>query len=130
SDGSVLVSAAQDAEAQFASVPLVVNEELTIPSSGGPSKAHVNASQKLGWAWGRLEFTQGDTVGYAVARFNGFNRIKVQVDERTARRQMRGTFDANDPVSFALAVKETIGGSLVEETPDRVRIEPPRRQDR
>ncbi|HKU16919.1 MAG TPA: FecR domain-containing protein [Steroidobacteraceae bacterium] len=125
SDGSVMVSAAEDAVARFESVPLVIDEELTISDSGAPTKAHVNAAQKLGWARGRLEFTQGDTVGYAVARFNGFNRIQVKVDDRTAARQMRGTFDANDPASFAVTVQEMIGGSLTYETPEQMRIDPP-----
>ena len=125
SDGAVIVSPSQDAVARFASVPLVVDEELTIARSGAPTKAHVNAAQKLGWARGRLEFTQGDTVGYAVARFNGFNRIQVKIDQRTAERQMRGTFDANDPASFAVTVQEMIGGSLVYETPEQMRIDPP-----
>jgi transmembrane sensor len=130
SDGSVIVSPPPGAVASFASRPLNVDEELTISRSGETAFAHVNAEQKLEWARGRIGFTQGDTVRYAVARFNGYNRLQIAVDEATAERQMRGAFDANDPMSFAVTVQKMIGGSLVSETPERVRIESPRRQSR
>jgi ferric-dicitrate binding protein FerR (iron transport regulator) len=71
--------------------------------------------------------SDGDTIGDAVAQFNDYNNIKIVVDEETSARQMRGRFDAIDPLSFAETVKQAARVSVVRESPDRVRIEQPGR---
>ncbi len=121
-EGTVVVSPPVGAEAAFDTVPLEAGDQLTISDSGAPSVVQVNAEHENEWSDGRISFIEGDTVGYAVAQFNSYNRIKIAVDELTAERQIRGAFDAIDPSSFADTVEQTNGVSVVRESPELLRI--------
>ena len=68
-------------------------------------------------------FREGSQIRDAIAQFNKYNGIQIIADERDGHAAMRGVFDANDPVSFAEAVGQMPGRSLVHETPQRLRIE-------
>jgi len=121
-EGSVIVSPQPGAGASFAAVPLAADEQLTISGSGAPAVAAVDAEKSSEQARGLLTFQPGDTVKDAVAQFNEYNAIKIVVDDVTAARQMRGSFDAIDVLSFVASVKETTGADIVHEEPKLVRI--------
>jgi transmembrane sensor len=123
-EGSVIVTPASGVEAPFASVPLATDQQLTVSASGDPAITQVNGEESTEWARNGLRFKAGDTVRDAVEQFNEYNAIRIEVDEVTGARQMRGAFDADDPISFAEAVKETTGALVVRETPERIRIGP------
>lgn len=116
SEGAVTVSPAPASAGAFAAVPLVVDEKLTISSTGEIAVLPVDGEETLEWADRLLTFREGDQVGDAVARFNKYNGIKMVVDSALAGRQMRGAFDANDPASFAESVQRVTGASLTKET--------------
>lgn len=122
--GSVIVSPSTGSAVKFTSRSLVKDQQLTISGAGEPAVVQCDGEQATEWASAGLTFTSGDTVKDAVARFNRYNAIKIDVDDVTGNRQMRGAFDANDPLSFADAVKEITGAAVVHETPERVRIGP------
>jgi len=124
-EGSVVVRPSEGAAATFDTVPLVTDQQLTIADAGAPAVAEVDADQEMQRAQGKLIFKPGDTISYAVEQFNRFNVIKIDVDPVTGARQMRGSFDAIDPLSFAASVQESIQTPWVWESPGRVRIGPP-----
>lgn len=121
-EGTVIVTPAADSEATFASVSLARDDQLTVSGSAVPRRAHVDAKQELDWSNARIVLTLGDTVGDAVAEFNEYNATKIVVDEQTSGRQIRGAFDAIDPLTFAETVKQTANVSVVHESPQLVRI--------
>jgi transmembrane sensor len=122
SEGSVTVSPVPDRAGAFAVMPLVVDEKLTISSTGETSVVPVDGEESLEWADRGLTFKEGDNVGDAVARFNKYNGIKMVVDAALADLQVRGAFDANDPASFAESVQSMTDASLTKETPELWRI--------
>jgi transmembrane sensor len=124
-EGSVMVSPAADSEAKFPPVSLESGEQLTVSASGSPRIASVDAERATDWT--RVILSDGDTIGDAVAQFNEYNDIKIVVDEQTSARQMRGRFDAIDPLSFAETVKQSAEVSVVQESPELVRIGRPGR---
>lgn len=127
SEGSVTVSPALGSSGAFATVPLEVDERLTVSSAGLTALIAVDGEESLEWANRRLTFKEGDNVGGAVARFNKYNGIKMVVDGALAGRQVRGVFDANDPASFAESVRKGAGASLTKESQQLLRIEPAER---
>jgi transmembrane sensor len=120
-EGTVIVSPPAGSDATFTSVSLSADDQLVVSGSATPNVVHVNAEYALEWE--RLKFRDGDTVGDAVAKFNEYNATKIVVDERTSERQIRGAFDAIDPLSFVDTVEKTTGASAVRESPELVRIE-------
>ena len=122
-EGTVVVTPSADGEERFTSTSLAADDQWTVSGSAAPTFAHVDGEEALEWSRGRLVFGDGDTIGDAVAQFNDYNATKIVVDEQTSARQMRGAFDAIDPLSFAATVKQTAGVSVVRESPERVRIE-------
>jgi transmembrane sensor len=124
-EGSVVVTSAEDSEAKFDGVPLVEDQQLTVTRSGKPQIAQVDPEREIDWT--HVNLSDGDTIGDAVAQFNDYNNIKIVVDEETSARQMRGRFDAIDPLSFAETVKQSARVSVVRESPELVRIEQPAR---
>lgn len=122
--GAVVVTPAAGVAAPFASVNLSTDEQLTISGSGTPAFAHVNSEELTEWSRGRLIFNPGHTIKAAVDEFNEFNGIKIVVDESTGARPMRGTFEANDPQSFAASVQRITGSTVVQESPKLLRIGP------
>jgi len=120
-EGTVIVTPAADSEAEFTR-KLTANEQLTVSGSGSPRVVLVDAKRAMGWADGDVILSDGDTVGDAVAQFNDYNEIKIVVDDQTSVRQMRGRFDAIDPLSFADTVGRTAQASVVRESPELIRI--------
>jgi transmembrane sensor len=129
-EGSVIVSPAAGAESMFASMPLVTDQQLTVSAAGEPAVTHVDGEESTQWARNGLTFRTGDTVQDAVKQFNEYNAIRIEVDEVTGARQIRGAFDANDPISFADSVKEITGAPVELETKHLVRIGPPQPRNR
>jgi transmembrane sensor len=124
-EGTVIVSPpAAEPASTFESTSLEIDEQLTIAASAAPRRTRVNGELAAEWSRGRISFVDGDTVSYAVAQFNGYNGMQIAVDEGTGARQIRGAFDAMDPLSFAATVERTIGGSVVRESPELLRIKP------
>jgi len=129
-EGSVVVRPSEGAAATFDTVPLVQDQQLTISDAGAPTVDQVDAERERQRAEGKLLFQPGDTISDAAEQFNQFNVIKIDVDQVTGARPMRGTFDAIDPLSFAASVQRVTGSPWVWESSERVRIgphEPPRR---
>jgi len=124
-EGSVVVTPAEGSDAKFEGVPLVEDQQLTVSRSGKQQIARVDPERETDWT--HVNLSDGDTIGDAVAQFNDYNNVKIVVDEETSARQMRGRFDAIDPLSFAETVKQSARVSVVRESPDLVRIEQPAR---
>jgi len=124
-EGTVIVTPAASSEVQFEGVPLVADQQLTVAASGKPRIAQVDSEREVDW--GHVYLSDGDTIGDAVARFNNYNNIKIRVDEETSARQMRGRFDAIDPLSFAETVKQSARVSVVRESPELIHIKQPER---
>jgi transmembrane sensor len=122
--GTVVVSPSADSAATFASVSLVEDEQLTISGSAEPAVTAVNGEVSSEWARGLVVFEPGDTIKDAVAEFNGYNAIKIAVDDATGARPVRGSFDAIDPLSFAAVVERSTGSPVVRESSKLVRIGP------
>jgi len=93
--------------------------------SGQPQIAHVDSERAIDW--GHVYLSEGNTIGDAVAQFNDYNDIKIVVDEETSARQMRGRFDAIDPLSFADTVGKAAQASVVRESPGLIHIKQPER---
>jgi transmembrane sensor len=119
-EGRVVVTPAEDSEAKFEGVPLVEDQQLTVPRSGQPQIAQVDPEREVDWT--HVNLSEGNTVADAVAQFNDYNEIKIVVDEETSARQMRGRFDAIDPLSFADTVGKTAQASVVRESPELIHI--------
>jgi transmembrane sensor len=122
-EGSVIVTPAENSEAKFASVPLVEDQQLTVSGSGSMQIAQVDPEREIDWS--HVYLSGGNTVGDAVAQFNDYNDIKIVVDEETSARQMRGRFDAIDPLSFANTVAKTAQATVVRESPELIHIKRP-----
>lgn len=124
-EGSVVVSPTADGGAEFASVPLTVNEQITISRSGATRIRQVNAERALAWANGRLIFVENDKVRDAIEQFNLRNNMQIHVDSALGAKEVRGSFDAKDPQSFADTLVKQTGGTLVHEAPGVVRLKRP-----
>lgn len=69
----------------------------------GPQPAVVDTTgidRKLAWRYGALNF-EGDTLGAAVAEFNRYNRVKLEVDPALADEKIVGRFRIHEPAAFA-----------------------------
>jgi len=122
-EGRVVVTPSADSEATFETTSLAADDRWTVAGAAAPTFARVDGEAELEWSRGRIKFKAGDTVGDAVAQFNGYNATKIMVDEHVSTRQIRGAFDANDPLSFAASLQEIAPVSVVRESPELVRIE-------
>jgi transmembrane sensor len=125
-EGSVVVTPAEDSEVQFEGVPLVADQQLILSGSGKPQIALVDPEREVDWT--HVNLSEGNTVGDAVAQFNEYNDIKIVVDKQTSGRQMRGRFDAIDPLSFADTVGNTAHATVVRESPELIHIKQPERR--
>ena len=124
-EGSVIVTPAEDSEVTFEGVPLVEDQQLIVSAAGKPEIAQVDPEREIDWS--HVYLSEGNTVGDAVAQFNDYNDIKIVVDKETSARQMRGTFDAIDPISFADTVGKAAQASVVRESPELIHIKQPER---
>jgi transmembrane sensor len=123
SEGSVAVKPAANDAHKFAGRSLNVGDQLTVTDGQEPVVLPVNVEVALAWSRNRLIFKEGSQIGDAVVQFNRFNGTKVDVDAETAARQWRGSFDANDPLSFAETVRQITGASLVRVSAEQLRIQ-------
>lgn len=124
SEGSVAVLSGQSGTAEFASVSLEMDEQLTISGERQPAFAKVDGLEYLEWGRGVLRFRSGNEIRHAVERFNRSNDVKIVVDSVTGEQQIRGVFKLNDPETFAATLETLTGGSVVREGPERLRIKP------
>jgi transmembrane sensor len=124
-EGTVVVTPAANSEAKFETLSLKVDDQLTVSGSGAPRLARVNSEREIDWV--HVYLSEGDTIGDAVEKFNEYNEIKIVVDEQTSGRQMRGRFDAIDPLSFADTVGRAAQAAVVRESPELIRIKQPGR---
>jgi transmembrane sensor len=122
SEGSVAVLSGQGATETFATVSLEADEQLTISGAGKSAFADVDGDEYLSWGRGVLHFKTGNTVRYAVDRFNRSNDTKIVVDPVIEKRQIRGRFELNDPESFAKTLQKPAEVSVVREGPKLLRI--------
>ena len=120
-EGTVVVAPAEDSAAKFEDVPLQADQQLKVSGSGKLLIAQVDSEREVDWT--HVTLSEGNTVGDAVAQFNDYNAVKILVDEETGARQMRGRFDAIDPVSFADTVAKTSQAAVVRESPDLIHIQ-------
>jgi transmembrane sensor len=121
-EGTVVVTPSGDSEATFTTASLSADTKWTLSGDDTPTLARVDGEEEASWVGLKLTFRDGATIGDAVAEFNSYNATKIVVDEKTSGRQLRGVFDAIDPLSFAGAVKQTADVSVVQESPELVRI--------
>jgi transmembrane sensor len=122
-EGRVIVTPTDDSEVKFEGMPLVADQQLVVSASGKPQIAQVNSERETDWT--HVNLSEGNTVGDAVAQFNDYNDIKIVVDDETSSRQMRGRFDAIDPLSFADTVGNTAHAIVVRESPELIHIKQP-----
>jgi transmembrane sensor len=91
-----------------------------VSATGARPKTNVNVERELAWANRKLQFDR-QTIIEAVNEFNRRNRVQIYIDPSLGSQQARGTFDADDPQSFADAVAWP-EGVVVHEAPDVLRI--------
>ena len=99
---------------------------MILAGHGTPQIAQVDPEREIDW--GHVYLSEGNTIGDGVAQFNDYNDIKIVVDEETSARQMRGRFDAIDPLSFADTVGRSAQASVVRESPELIHIKQPERK--
>ncbi len=86
------------------SVPITADQQLRITNTWPVTPSRIDVSYELAWLERQLRFGAGDTLADAVEEFNLRNRVQLQLDPRAESLPVRGTFDAADPVTFALHI--------------------------
>lgn len=77
--------------------------------------------RSLAWRSGEL-ILDGETLGYAVAEFNRYNDVHIELgDPALAREPFVGYFKINDPKTFAEAAA-SLTGARIEEGSGRIRL--------
>ena len=122
-EGRVVVTPAPGSGATFQTASLAADDRWTLSGSEAPQVAQVDGELELEWSRGRLIFKTGVTVGAAAAQFNSYNKTRIVVDDRVSEKQIRGSFEAIDPLSFAAMVQQSAGVSVVRESAELIRIE-------
>lgn len=95
--------------------------------AGAPDKARIlddpsEVSRKLAWRDGRIEL-DGETLGFAVAEFNRYNRLQLRVaDASLAGERLFGVFSTDDPEGFTRAVQLSLRASVRRVSPDEIAI--------
>jgi transmembrane sensor len=123
-EGSVAVKSdtLRDAGGKATSIALTGGEQVAVSAAGAKPKTNVNVERELAWADRALDFGDGTTVVKAVDEFNRRNRLQIYVDPSLGSQQVRATFDAGDPESFAEIVAADQGALVVRESPDVLRV--------
>ena len=115
-EGKVSV-AATPASATRGSTPTVLSpgERLTFKEdSGAPRLDRPNLSRLLAWQQGKVHF-DNSPLAEAVAEMNRYNPVQLVIEsEQTAAMPLSGMFAAGQSMSFARAVAETYGLTVVE----------------
>jgi transmembrane sensor len=83
--------------------------------SDGPGSLHIRqqppgyVARKLAWTTGNISF-DGETLTEAVSEFNRYNRRHLVIaDPAIAHMKVGGSFEANDPESFAATLEKHFG---------------------
>lgn len=80
-----------------------------------PVEASAAIDRSLAWRTGQI-ILEGDRLEDAVAEFNRYNQRRVDIaDPALAEERLVGRFRINDPESFAEAVHQTLGATIVHE---------------
>lgn len=122
-EGSVAVNgdSLRDVAGKAASIALGEGEQVAVSAVGAKPKTSVDIDRELAWAQRKLQFDR-QTVVEAVNEFNRRNRVQIYIDPSLGSQQVRGTFDADDPQSFAAVVARESRSVVVQETPDVIRV--------
>lgn len=94
-------------------------------SGGSPVAAQSAAiDRSLSWRSGQIVLS-GDTLAAAVAEFNRYNDIKLEIrGDALARKQMVGRFRTNEPTAFAHSTA-TLFGADIEEAQNKIILSQP-----
>lgn len=122
-EGRVLVT---DGSGRAGAVALTAAEQVTVADMWPPVVERVDATRELAWANRRLIF-ESDTVAGAAQEFNRRNRVQIVVDPALGSKQVRGSFHADDPVSFADFIAARMEGVVALQTRDVIRLQPQHR---
>ena len=78
--------------------------------------------RKLAWRDGRIEL-DGETLGFAAAEFNRYNRLQLRVDDTgLAGERLYGVFSVDDPEGFARAAQVSLRASVQRPSSDEIAI--------
>jgi transmembrane sensor len=119
-EGRVLVS---DGAGRPGTVAITAAEQLTVAEVWPPVIERVDAARELAWSNRRLVF-ENDTVAAAAEEFNRRNRVQIVVDPALGSKQVRGSFHADDPASFADFIAARRIGVEARQTRDVIRLRP------
>jgi transmembrane sensor len=107
--GSVVVSRQSPPH----SVTVSAGEQVAVSASSDLLPRAVDAVRELAWLDRRLIFDVGTTLGDAVDAFNRLNELQLRVEDPSlAALPVRGTFNADDPHSFAEVIERSSGARL------------------
>jgi transmembrane sensor len=119
-EGRVLVS---DGAGRSGAVALTAAEQVTVSDVWPPIVERIDAARALAWSNRRLVF-ENETVAAAAEEFNRRNRVQIVVDPALGSKQVRGSFHADDPVSFADFIAARLEGVEARQTRDVIRLQP------
>ena len=119
-EGTVLVT---NGHGGTSSVALAAGDQVTVSGRWPPAIERVNTARELAWSNRRLVF-ESDTLSAAAAEFNRRNRVQIVVDPTLGARQVRGSFQADDPVSFAESIAIARKAVIVRQSRDVIRLQP------
>jgi transmembrane sensor len=119
-EGTVLVS---DGAGRPGAIALTAAKQLKVARTWPPAVEHVDAARELAWSNRRLVFDD-DTIAAAAEEFNRRNRVQIVVDAAFMSEQVRGSFQADDPASFADSIAALRKGVAVRQSRDVIRLQP------
>jgi transmembrane sensor len=119
-EGTVTVS---DGAGRAGAIALTAAEQLTVSGAWPPVIEHVDARRELAWSNRRLEF-EDDIVAAAAQEFNLRNRVQIVVDPALGSVQVRGSFHADDPASFAESIAALRKDVAVRQSRDVILLQP------
>lgn len=88
-------------------MPIVADQQVRIRDAWPVAPTQIDVRYALAWRARQLMFGPGDTLADAVEEFNLRNRLQLRLDPSAAALPVRGSFDASDPVAFALTMDGT-----------------------
>jgi transmembrane sensor len=119
-EGTVLVS---DGAGRSGAIALTAAKQLKVSGAWPPAVEHVDAARELAWSNRRLVF-EDHTVAAAAEEFNRRNRVQIVVDAAFMSQQVHGSFQADDPASFADSIAALRKGVAVRQSRDVIRLQP------
>lgn len=101
---------------------LFVAQTLGLPDRGKIRDDAGEITRKLAWRGGQIEL-DGETLAVAVAEFNRYNRLQLQVtDDALAQERLFGVFRVDDPEGFVQAVQLSLHASVQRPAPDQIAL--------